>query len=643
MTLSSDGQETTILADARYNETLLVQSRCNNEASLPKIITTPSEKSTRTPSPSSVGGHNLDDIVPVSEIIDSLSERREPNGKTYFIDGNGSKSFENYEEANAVALIDDAISMAELTDIEIESSSEQSTVTAQIHPQIMEVYDAETENAILQNNAVSDDIVRKENQISSFVAPVPIVYETTIKKDTPVILSDLTVNEDENKSESAENEEKNKADLIVNKEENTKTDLIIVNEPEEIKNDESSLKEIEQNDEEIQAKAIEAVVADAKNIHLKDEEIMNDENSNKKTANEFNTTPVILSATEPSLLNETGSGSALIKKNEETNTEDIDRGNIIDDGNIKPVDSLNNEIVQHNGKPIIPKIVPIFDVQTNSNLSDVDKTPAQIVRQSTNTFEENTDNVAPLSIRSKEFKDRLTALLSPDNHFMPERQTYKKPASEKTGIKTPTNELPMNLVFQDIRARRETKETPTVTIPRAKLNNRFHVVPSPTTVPDAPRFNTELYNGVTNGIQRLKSVDANKINALTDDQNTNASVVLRKSSANSGSDEEQGNRMTIRDKLEKILQRGPQERFSRPPTYFEPLAVAAESKEDNVKVTTPNEEPESVAFKQSKKPFDTVHKQKILFDDVLKSITPNARASVLHKPTEHVNNNDNDI
>lgn len=95
-------------------------------------------------------------------------------------------------------------------------------------------------------------------------------------------------------------------------------------------------------------------------------------------------------------------------------------------------------------------------------------------------------------------------------------------------------------------------------------------------------------------------------------------------------DSDESKRMTtIRERLEKILCRGPPARtsfrksLSEPPPDY-PDAPGA-SKSESVEA-----DDDVLRYRKPIKPFDTVHKQKVLFNDVLKSISPDIRTS-LHR------------
>lgn len=100
-------------------------------------------------------------------------------------------------------------------------------------------------------------------------------------------------------------------------------------------------------------------------------------------------------------------------------------------------------------------------------------------------------------------------------------------------------------------------------------------------------------------------------------------------------EEDDTKRMTsIRERLEKILGRGPPERVSYPQSYMTPVpdypnAPIAQAGEVSKKTDVDNDS-EIIHYRKPVRPFDTVHKQKVLFNDVLKSIIPDIRTS-LHR------------
>lgn len=497
---------------------------------------------TRTPSPNS----SLDDIVLASEIMDTLSERKEPNGKTYFVNelrqdytppGKFDLNFataEEKEEKSAIDLLDDVI-MNE--DVELETS----TVVV-VHRKVDDD-DEHLEKVDLVKSALSVDTstALKQNKISDIVSEV---IEGTSKTITP---SEI---------------------------------LGVAHEP------------IGPSDN------LEKVVVRGQNI---------------------------------------------IPPDESKGVEAVPL----------PISLPNIERFQHNQFDEIPNdsdthsipYIPPADYDTPVTSPILTSGAAELRAKSIMLSDANTDEDG---VNSVQFKERLTMLLGQNRFLENPNRPLPPHRSQRNTTKSKTETDINQQIMAEIRSRsmlRQRSETPRSLLSLKSSSevgiafNQAEITPPP-----PPVFDPLLYNS----LGRSKSmVVTSKSNEEPDHESEDSSetanaiestVQFRRADLDMHNDEEnRASRMSsIRGKLENILRRGPPILYGRPkmmteladvPVIPSPPQVPVSEKKDSE--TTFRDEEEVIHYKEPKKPFDTVHKQKLLFNDVLKSISAEVRPGLM--------------
>ncbi|GAB0097210.1 cationic amino acid transporter 2 [Sergentomyia squamirostris] len=152
-------------------------------------------------------------------------------------------------------------------------------------------------------------------------------------------------------------------------------------------------------------------------------------------------------------------------------------------------------------------------------------------------------------------------------------------------------------------------------------------------IPKPPIFDPILYN--TSLKRNPKKIPRPKMKSTPSGTISEPPLVVDKVSLEEESDENNNGKKFagIKGKLEEILRRGPPLPFPRPRSRPPDRPVSTSQKDDPPipEIKEPEEEPVFTTTVTPSKPFDTVHKQKILFSDVLKSIHPDTRPSVIRK------------
>lgn len=476
---------------------------------------------TRTPSPNS----SLDDIVLASEIMDTLSERKEPNGKIYFVNelrqdntapGMPDLLFttaEEKEEKSAIDLLDDVIKNE---DVELETST-----VAVIHHKVDDDEDQSEKVDLVEQSEIADNMSE--------------VIEVT-KKDSP-------------------------SEIL------------------EVLQEQITLSDNLKNMDEL--KVVEAVPAPVSNPNVEQ----------------------------------------LVKSN--ANLTDSD----------KEFDEKSNESDTHT----IPYIPPAdYDTPKTSPIQTSEE--AELTAQTIMPSVTNDDGV-----NSVQFKERLTMLLG-QNRFL---ETPKRQKSKLNNANIKTESDINQQIMAEIRSRsmlRQRSETPRSLLsitpaPQADIPTNYEDI----TPPPPPVFDPVLYHA----LGRSKSiVVASKITDETDEDSDASSVTanaiksteqFRRANIDPHNDEEnRASRMSaIRGKLENILRRGPPILYGRPKTMseFQDVTVIPKSPQTPITENKGSEatvdDQEVMHYKEPKKPFDTVHKQKLLFNDVLKSISPEVRPGLV--------------
>uniref|UniRef100_A0A1L8DDZ0 Putative amino acid permease n=1 Tax=Nyssomyia neivai TaxID=330878 RepID=A0A1L8DDZ0_9DIPT len=178
-------------------------------------------------------------------------------------------------------------------------------------------------------------------------------------------------------------------------------------------------------------------------------------------------------------------------------------------------------------------------------------------------------------------------------------------------------------------------ESPSDIVPTSSTNTSNSSIPIP------PAFDPVLYNATTKRSPRItgriprpkikSTPPITSIKVLPSPRPSSESQVevdSKEDSAEEPDENNNGNKFAgIKGKLEEILRRGPPILFPRPRS--KPPERAPKTPEP----ATPDVDEEEPVFTPTvtnpSKPFDTVHKQKILFNDVLKAIHPDTRPSVI--------------
>ncbi|KAJ6635061.1 hypothetical protein Bhyg_13644 [Pseudolycoriella hygida] len=468
-----------------------------------------------TPSPNS--NKTLDDIVLISEVIDTLTEMKEPNGKTYFVDEIRTATTvgdtqDDNEQKTAIEYLDDVLKKEDINDdnagVNASEHGISTSVVAVVH----------------LNVAVEEKPSIRENE-----------------KDPP----GETLREDETTSEKTAEEE------------------------------------TISTDENIDSRKEETIPSKEENSEVSQENVV------------------------PSLL---------------PSESDV---------------------------PKIPETLPIVDAKVVVRPEEVSKETSAVHVNQLHLEQSNLSDSKSEPEKPMTFKERLALLLgqqpiaevrriSPKaNHHLPSNTTETKLKHSKSEPDI-FNSMVMQGVLKDIRSDGSKKQLPMTT------TDDIHIDDTNTSVPAPPKFDPFIYKTIgsrQNARTTLKIGDDSESDTLQRPpmtapvimDNNDEDVMFREKTI----EEDDHTRMvSIKDRLENILKRGPPDRFSRPKSIV-PTTV-----DESVTTTSPatvansqvdEEEVEVVRIKESKKPFDTVHKQKVLFNDVLKSIGAETR------PSKHLN------
>lgn len=249
-----------------------------------------------------------------------------------------------------------------------------------------------------------------------------------------------------------------------------------------------------------------------------------------------------------------------------------------------------------------------------------------------------TKHVLNLEPQRENFKEHLSALISNQRDYG--GQGASPPSMVTSNINTTMTAVRLTKSTNNLL---DLAETTISEVPTA-LSQPLKVVSSE--IPVAPRFDPILYNthnclkfpataqsienefekAFQRSLQRPKTFDEVQLKRVPRSETLNKFD----DDINLGEIDETTRMTTIRDRLEKILCRGPPVRssfrksLSEPPPDY-PDAPAPSNSEIN-----DGDDHEIRRYRKPVKPFDTVHKQKVLFNDVLKSISPDIRTS-LHR------------
>ncbi len=521
----------------------------------------------RTPSPSS--NKTLDDIVLISEVIDTLTEMKEPNGKTYFVDEIRTTAIDTPEETEhktAIEYLDDVLQNEEVkgdkNGIKVDEIGIPTSVVAVIH----------------QNRAVED--------------PQSIADDELMSK--PVTI--------EEKSATSDN-------------------------------------------------------------YLKDEqpapEILNDSD---KSIDELALVPLNNCQVGDDI------GGSLTEQQNDIKSQDSSPEDVKSDPehtlNIQeiPLKNVENAIIEPHDVPLEPMDSSNIDNQSNSvNLKTVDAevNDGELQELKGNPLiDEPNDASNSNSETPMTFKERLAMLLgqqpvpevrrvSPrQNNDLPHNTTDSKLKHSKSEPDI-FNSMVMQGVFKDIRSKYELSDPDGSKKPlQMTTTDDIQIDDSKSTVPVPPKFDPFIYKTIgsrhnTRTALKFGEDDNNEIapkppmTAPIIMDNDHNDIVLRKKSAD---EDDQTRMISIKDRLENILKRGPPDRYSRPKSIVPPQPIPTVDDASWVTVNTTKSDndgkidegdEEVIRIKEAKRPFDTVHKQKVLFNDVLKSIGVETRPSII--------------
>lgn len=485
---------------------------------------------TRTPSPNS----SLDDIVLASEIMDTLSERKEPNGKIYYVNEIRQDSaspgvsdlmlatVEDKEEKSVIALLDDVI-MNE--DVELETST-----VAVVHRKVDDD-DEKLEKVDLVKSVLAENTLNTLRQ-----SKIAEAIEVTSNTGSP--------------SDNLENVEVNRENSIP-----------------------------------LEESKVVGIVA----------------------------LPIILPNVEPPVKS---------------------------DADLSDIDNQFDGKSYGSDTHSIPYIPPAdYDTPTSPIPEVADLRAKSIMPTDTDADDGGVNSV--------EFKERLTMLLG-QNRFLenPNRQLPHQTLQHNTTNINTESDINQQ-IMAEIRSRsmlRHRSDTPRSIVSvtpsaQAIIASDQSVI----TPPPPPAFDPVLYNTlgrsksmvVTSNIHDESANESDSSSETANDIET--TVEFRRANLDTHNDEEnRASRMSaIRVKLENILRRGPPILYGRPKTMSEfkdvpvlPTTSQTPLSEENDSYAAVGDE-EIIHYKEPKKPFDTVHKQKLLFNNVLKSISSEVRPGLV--------------
>lgn len=477
-----------------------------------------SVRKSRTPSPNS--NKTLDDIVLISEVIGTLTEMREPNGKTYFVDeirttSSAVDTHEESEQKTAIEYLDDVLKKEDMTDDIVKGKSDDNVVSTSVVA-VVHLNDAMVE----EQASIDEKKIDLHNEVNN--------------------LSEDSIKEEKISYVGLDN---NETDYMLNNVNDP--DVTQSNLPEEIFEPDASV-----SSENIASNAENSPIINQVDVkfqlaHIEEKSASNDQQSNKQDSN---------SNTEKTM-------------------------------------TFKERLAMLLGQQ------PVVEVRRLSPKGN-DQVP------------QNTPE--PKLKHSKSEPDIFNSMVM-QGVFKDIRSKYE--ISDKDGLKKPH---PLQMTVAD----------------DINIDNINPNVPAP------PKFDPFIYKTIGSRHNarmalKIENETENEISPKTPAtapivmNNEHNYVVLRKKSFE---DDDQIRMVSIKDRLENILKRGPPDRFSRPKSIVPSAAATEIQSNDTVTVNSSmvdNDDQGVIRIKESKKPFDTVHKQKVLFNDVLKSIGVETRPSII--------------
>ncbi|KAL1398821.1 hypothetical protein pipiens_008658 [Culex pipiens pipiens] len=168
--------------------------------------------------------------------------------------------------------------------------------------------------------------------------------------------------------------------------------------------------------------------------------------------------------------------------------------------------------------------------------------------------------------------------------------------------------------------------------PDSELVKVTSPIPSRSPVPEAPKFDPVLYST----LGRAKSPRPSLLHSPT---------INTSGYSEDDPDPSANPREVFKSKLEQLLQRGPTNKprprtvaiVDRQVSFPPPVASVTPTQPAPPPSTVTPPQPTEVTSPTANtlRPFDTKRKQKLLFDDVIKAITPETRPSVIRSSLEH--------
>ncbi|XP_037037474.1 uncharacterized protein LOC119075187 [Bradysia coprophila] len=563
-----------------------VSFKANNQSQTE--ASTSSVTKSRTPSPS---GKTLDEIVLMSDVIDTLTEMKEPNGKTYFVDEIRPSVVDTLEESDqktAIEYLDDVLKKEEVSDDNINPNVEENGISTSVI-------------ALVHLNRAVDEpspivIPGKEFSYGEQTITDTILEKTKVlagadSEEKELVSEPLTVNTEGD----ADHKEPTTTSDTITKDAGTDTDLketelVVVPLSLITEKDLQELGESATSMVVDGAKLFEEVKTELKVLEPEAESLDDSESSPNGAA------PVVVS---------------------------------------KPIEEAMSDSKVTNSQIITPEV-------DGHHFTEIKGKSTTDHANGTN----NSDSEQPMT-----FKERLAMLLGQQpvaevRRVSPRQNESLPQITSDSKLKHSKSETDifnsMQGVFKDIRSKYEPIESDATNKPLPMtVTDDIPIDDCNSSVPVPPKFDPFIYKTIGS---RHNARMALKIGDESDSPNSHKTpmtapiimdnehndVVLRKKSVDN---DDQERMISIKDRLENIFKRGPPDRYSRPKSIAlsddVPVKVTP-TKVDNDKIEESETETEEVVhFKEAKRPFDTVHKQKVLFNDVLKSIGAETRPSVI--------------
>lgn len=270
--------------------------------------------------------------------------------------------------------------------------------------------------------------------------------------------------------------------------------------------------------------------------------------------------------------------------------------------------------------------------------------------------------VSQMSLNELKSSDESTDHMNSDHHpitithlagtkTLPLKRAHKYDRAQSltlSPVKTSKSETDLrSMLFEEIKRFRRSDDEEDFTDPPSpvEVNESMPIEALSPTIPEPPTFDQEKYD-------QMGTIPRPKFRVTTMKRKAPSPPVDKKvSEDNSSSDDTPESTLTkssphfatFKDKLEALYSRGPPSTFVKanaPPMNrsqsYHPASTTSMDSPALDRRSTPGE---TLQFaKVNLRPIDTVHRQKLIFNDVLKAINPDTRPSD-HKSNETNNNN----